>query len=45
VSANKAAQISKEMRIRNKGGVYIRDNTTGKLLKISHIKTRIVRKK
>jgi hypothetical protein len=44
LNANKAAQIAREMRIRQSGGTFIRDRATGALLDISQIPTRIVRK-
>ena len=44
MTANKAAQIAKEMRIRQAGGVFIRDRATGELIDISQVPTRIVRK-
>ena len=44
LTANKAAQIAKEMRIRQAGGVFVRDRVTGELVDISQVPTRIVRK-
>lgn len=44
-TANKAAQIAKENRIRNNGGTFVRDRATGNLIDISQVPTRIVRKK
>lgn len=44
MNANKAAQIAKEMRIRNSGGTFIRDRATGNLIDISNVPTRIIRK-
>jgi|GEM_PF-5507941 len=44
MTANKAAQIAKEMRIRQAGGVFVRDRATGQLIDISQVPTRIVRK-
>lgn len=43
-TANKAAQIAKENRIRQNGGTFVRDRATGNLIDISQIPTRIVRK-
>jgi hypothetical protein len=42
-TANKAAQIAKEMRIRNAGGIFVRDRITGALIDLSRIPTRVVR--
>jgi trimeric autotransporter adhesin len=44
MNANKAAQIAKEMRIRQSGGAFVRDRGTGNLIDISQVLTRIVRK-
>jgi len=44
VSAKKASQIAKEMRIRQSGGHFIRDRDTGQLLDIREVPTRIIRK-
>jgi len=44
-TADKAAQIAKENRIRADGGTFIRDKTTGKLVDISKVPTQIVRRK
>ena len=44
-TANKTAQIAKEIRIRNSGGTYIRNRETGQLVDISNTPTREVRVK
>lgn len=44
MTASKDAQILKEMRIREAGGTFVRDRSTGQLLDISEVPTRIVRK-
>lgn len=43
-TANKAAQIAKEMRIRENGGTFVRDRVTRNLIDVSQVPTRIVRK-
>src|SRR5262249_25123306 len=43
-TANKAAQIAKENRIREAGGTFIRDRATRELIDISGVKTRISRR-
>ena len=45
LTANKAAQIAKENRIRQLGGTFVRDLETGQIVDLSNIQTRIVRKK
>jgi len=42
-TAYKNAQLLKEIRIRNNGGVFIRDRITGELIDFSNIPTRIIR--
>jgi hypothetical protein len=44
MTASKDAQILKEMRIRQSGGTFVRDMTTGQLVDVSQVPTRIVRK-
>ncbi|MBK6520312.1 MAG: hypothetical protein IPG04_40860 [Polyangiaceae bacterium] len=44
LTAPKAPQIAKERRIREAGGVYIRDRETGQLLTVSEVVTRLWRK-
>ena len=44
MNANKTLQQLKEANIRQNGGTYIRDRSTGKLLDISNIKTTIERR-
>jgi YD repeat-containing protein len=44
LNANKAAQIAKEMRIRQAGGTFVRDKVTGQLIDLSQVPTQIVRK-
>jgi hypothetical protein len=44
MTANKAAQIAREMRIRQSGGVFVRDRSSGNLLEIGQVPTRIVRR-
>ncbi|MDP8568589.1 hypothetical protein [Methylophilus aquaticus] len=45
MTANKAAQIAKENRIREAGGNYVRDKTTGNLIDLGTIQTEILRRK
>ena len=42
-TAPKQAQLQKEARIRANGGTYIRDRTTGNLVDVSNVQTRIIR--
>jgi hypothetical protein len=44
MGASKAAQIAKEMRIRNLGGVYVRDRITRELVSVRDVTTRITRR-
>ena len=43
-TANKAGQVLKERRIRELGNVFIRDRTTGELLPVDGVLTRILRR-
>ena len=40
-TANKSAQIAKETRIRGAGGTFIRDRSTGKLIDVTGLPTRV----
>jgi len=42
-TADKEAQIRKEVRIRGNGGTYVRDRNTGKLVDVSKTPTRTIR--
>ncbi|MBI4664768.1 MAG: hypothetical protein HY735_38760 [Verrucomicrobia bacterium] len=42
-TADKAAQIAKEVRIRARGGTFIRDRVSGQLIDVSQIPTRLIR--
>jgi hypothetical protein len=44
-TADKMEQILKEQSIRSQGPVYIRDRSTGKLIEVSDVETRIIRVK
>jgi len=44
LTATKAEQLAREGRIRSSGGVFVRDRTTGKLIDLSNVPTRIIRK-
>ena len=43
-TADKAAQVAKDVRIRANGGTFIRDKVTRKLIDVSSIPTRIEEK-
>ncbi|MEM6776421.1 MAG: hypothetical protein AAF670_02120, partial [Planctomycetota bacterium] len=44
-TADKAAQIAKEARIRANGGTFIRDKFTRELIDVSNVPTRVTRRK
>jgi hypothetical protein len=44
-TADKRPQIEKEFRARQNGGTFIRDRSTGQLLDVSNVPTRISRRK
>ena len=44
-TADKAAQLAKEARIRANGGTFIRDKVTRELIDISNVPTRVTRRK
>ena len=44
LKVNKAAQVAKEGRIRAAGGTFVRDRTTGELVDLSKVQTRIIRR-
>jgi hypothetical protein len=45
LTATKTSQSLKETRIRESGGVYIRDRKTGSLIDVSKVKTQVDRLK
>jgi len=44
-TADKSAQVTKEARIRAGGGTFVRDRTTGQLVDLSNVPTKVSRRK
>jgi hypothetical protein len=45
MTADKAAQIAKENRIRESGGTFVRDKETGKLIDLKDVPTELDRRR